>query len=476
MLLSHFVSKGADNSTFFSGNRQQPWPVVAMAMICAPITGVTFVSVPGMVMTQGYAYLQMAMGFVVGYLIIAWLLIPLFYRLKVVSIYSFLEKRFGRTTYRTGAWFFLVSKILGTAIRFFVVCLALQMMVFDGLGLPFAATVALTMALTWLYTARGGVKSVVWADMFKSFCLIAAILLCIWIVAETLGLHIADIPLAAASHATSRTFFFDNPHESTYFWKEFIAGVFLVVAMTGLDQDMMQHPLSCSDARGARKNMILSSVLQLFVILLFLTLGTLLVMYMERRGLSAPMKSDGLFAMVAFDEGLPFAVAILFVLGLVSASYSSVGSALTSLTTSFTVDILSAHRTSDEKKLRRKRMKIHGAMALTIAVVIILFYYISSESAISAVFTLASFTYGPILGLFVFGLFTKRPVAERWLPAVCIAAPILAWVVQWVADKLYGYQIGYEILLVNASFTIIGLGLLSLSARRLPVATAKRNR
>ncbi|MCH5325638.1 MAG: sodium:solute symporter [Duncaniella sp.] len=466
MLLSHFISRGADNSTFFSGNRRIPWPIVAVAMICAPITGVTFISVPGMVLTQGYAYLQMALGFIVGYFIIALWLIPLFYRRNLISIYGFLEERFGGNTYKTGAWFFLVSKILGTSVRFFVVCLALHQMVFSPLGFPFALTVGLTMSLMWFLTVKGGVKSVVWTDMMKSLCLISSIILCIYFISSGLGVKISEIPRLVGAHSTARVFFFDNPSESTYFWKQFVAGVFLVIAMTGLDQDMMQHPLSCKDARSAGKNMVLSSVLQFAVISLFLMMGTLQVIYLETHSVAYPERSDNLFATVAFHEGLPFIVGVLFIIGLVSASYSSVGSALTSLTTSFSVDILSAHKHSTEASLSRKRKLTHTAMAATIAAVILIIYHLSSENAINAVFTLASFTYGPILGLFVFGLFNSRRTSSKWIPAVCVAAPCLAWLVQWMAETLLQYRIGYELLLINAAFTYVGLWALSFTGRK----------
>lgn len=465
-LLTHFASRKADNATFFSGNRKMSWLMVAAAMVCAPITGVTFVSVPAMVLSHGHSYLQMALGFVVGYALIAWVLIPLFYRRNVVSIYSVLHDYFGPTGHKAGAWMFLVSKILGAAVRLFVVCLSLQLIVFDRIGIPFAANVALIVALTWAYTARGGVRSVVWADMFKSLCLIVSLTLCILLVCSAMGLTLTDIPHKVHSHATSRMFFFDNPSESTYFWKQFVGGIFLVIAMTGLDQDMMQHPLSCRNIGGARRNMALSGLLQLAIIAMFLILGSLLAMYLEQNSMTAPDKSDALFAAVAFHDRMPAALEVLFVLGLVASSYSSLGSSLTSLTTTFSVDILGIHRLADNGVSKNRRLIVHTAMAIALALVILSLYYAESDNAINAVYTLASYTYGPILGLFAFIVISRQRLSSRWIPAVCVAAPCLTWIAQWWLLDTLQYQIGYGLLLLNALFTVTGLSLLWLACRR----------
>ena len=443
-----------------------PWPIVAIAMVCAPISGVTFISVPGMVVAKGYTYLQMCLGFIVGYFVIATVLLPIFYKNRIVSIYSYLDTRFGGSAYKSGAWMFLISKILGTSVRFFVICTVLQLLVFEPFGIPFPVTVLVTLALIWLYTVKGGVKAVIWTDLLKCTCLVVSVGLCVWLVGDTLGLGFKDITDVVRGHSTARIFNFDDPMDDTYFWKQFVAGIFLVVAMTGLDQDMMQHALSCRDAKSSMKNMILSSFMQFLVISLFLFLGTLLIMYSEANNVALPEKSDNIFAMVAFHEGLPIAVGVLFILGLVSATYSSIGSALTSLTTSFTLDIMQSHRKYDADLLSRKRRTIHAAIASVMAMVIIFFYYLSRQDAISAVFTLASYTYGPILGLFVFGIFTKRDVSSRWIPMVCVLSPVICWVVQWWLRRAFMYETGFELLLMNAAFTIIGLAAFSTSADR----------
>ncbi len=468
MAVSYFASRGSDNSTFFTGNRRAPWPVVAFAMLGAAISGVTFISVPGMVAAKGYSYLQMVLGFIVGYFAIAFVLVPLFYKKNLISIYGYLEDRFGSSTYRTGAWFFFVSKMLGAAVRFFVVCAVLQLLVFSPLHIPFIFNVIVTIALIWLYTVQGGVKTVIWTDTLKSFCLIMSVVLCIYFIATNLGYSFGELASAVSDHHTSRMFFFDNPREGTYFWKQFIAGVFMAIATNGLDQDMMQRNLACKDASQSRKNMIVSGITQFFVIALFLLLGTMLVMFIESKGIAIPEKSDELFGMVAQHAEVPVIVLILFVLGLVSAAYSAAGSALTSLTTSFTVDILGAHKTKDEKALTRTRKLVHIGMSTLMGLVIIAFYYISDQDAISAVYTLASYTYGPILGLFVYGMFWNKPVHDKLVPAVCVLAPCLSWALQYVLRAFCGYETSFELLLINAAFTIIGLRLLSVGRKTQP--------
>ena len=458
--VSHLTSRNSDNASFFNGNRRAPWPLVAFAMVGAAISGVTFISVPGMVVDKGYSYLQMVLGFIVGYWVIAFVLVPLFYKRNLLSIYGYLGERFGSSTYRTGAWFFFVSKMLGAAVRFFVVCIVLQTLVCDPLGIPFVVNVAVTIAIVWLYTFRGGVKTLIWTDTLKSFCLIMSVVLCIWFIAQNLDLSWAGVVDSIGRHGSSRIFCFDDPSRGVYFWKQFLAGVFMAIAINGLDQDMMQRNLACRDSRQSQKNMIVSGVMQFFVIALFLVLGTLLVIYVESTpSLSMPEKSDELFGLVAAHESLPVAVGVLFILGLVSAAYSAAGSALTSLTTSFTVDILDASG-MEESRLARVRKWVHIAMSATMGLVIVVFYMISEEDAISAVYTLASYTYGPILGLFVFGMFTKRPVNDRLVPVVCIAAPCLCWLVKYFLNESFGYEMSFELLIFNALLTAVGLSLL----------------
>lgn len=467
MLVSWLANRGgSDNGTFFTGNRKAPWPLVALGTIGAAISGVTFISVPGMVANKSFAYLQMMLGFIVGYIVVAFVLVPLFYKRNIITIYGYLEQRFGGTTYRTGAWFFYISKMLGAAVRFFVVCAVLQLLVFGPLHIPFTFNVIVTIALIWLYTNQGGVKTVVWTDALKSFCLVASVVLCIWFVAQNLHFSASEAISAVAAHPHSKMFFFDDPSSSQYFWKQFIAGIFMTIAMTGLDQDMMQRNLACANSTKSQKNIIVSSIIQFFVIGLFLVLGCLLLIFMERNNIAIPEKTDDIFGIVATHHTMPVIVGVLFILGLVAAAYSAAGSALTSLTTAFTVDILGAHRKGDDAKLTRTRKGVHVANSVLMGLIIIVFYYLSEQDAISAVYTLASYTYGPILGLFVFGMFTHRQVRDHAVPAVCIAAPALSWVLQWALLRLWDYQTGFELLIINAVITIIGLFLLSSPAPR----------
>lgn len=399
----------------------------------------------------------MVLGFIVGYFAIAFVLVPIFYRRNLISIYGYLEDRFGKSTYHTGAWFFFVSKMLGAAVRFYVVCVVLQSMVFGPLGIPFAITVVVSILLIWIYTVQGGVKTLIWTDTLKSFCLVASVGLCIYFIAGNLGLNFGEAFSAVTSHSSFKMFYFDDPLAGTYFWKQFLAGIFMAIALNGLDQDMMQRNLACRDSRQSQKNMIVSGITQFFVIALFLILGTMLLIYMDSKGMAHPAKPDDTFAAVVDSPGMPIIVGILFIVGLVSAAYSAAGSALTSLTTSFTVDIMGANRRMDDRRLAITRRLVHLGMSVAMGLVIIAFYYLSNQDAISAVYTLASYTYGPILGLFVFGLACKRPVRDCLVPAVCILAPVLSWVTQWALKEYCNYTTSFELLLMNAGFTILGL-------------------
>ena len=459
-IISWAATRKTDSEAALTGGREAPWFIVAIAMLGAPISGVTFVSVPGMVVAKGYSYLQMTLGFIVGYFVIAYVLLPLFYKRKLVSIYGYLEQRFGAGTHKTGAWFFFISKMLGAAVRFYVVCVTLQLLVFAPMGIPFIINVIATIALIFLYTLQGGVKTVIWTDTLKSFCLIMSVVLCIYFVARGLGYDLGGMCKAIAGDESSRMFYFDDPKDGLYFWKQFIAGVFMVIATTGLDQDLMQRTLASKNAQESKKGLIVSGITQFFVIALFLILGTLLVLYVKANGMEMPEKSDELFGKVAFAPGMPVIVGILFILGLVAAAYSAAGSALTSLTTSFTVDILEADKKKPADALSRTRKLVHVAMAAGMGLVILVFYAISNSDAISAVYTLASYTYGPILGLFAFGMMCKADVRDRLVPIVCIAAPIISYGVQWWLKQQYEYTLGFELLLLNAALTMLGLALL----------------
>ena len=458
--VSYIAGRKADNEGFFVGNRKSSWYVVAFAMIGSTISGVTFVSVPGMVGSSCFSYLQMVLGFIVGQFIIAFILVPLFYRMNLVSIYEYLENRFGTSSYRTGAWFFFISKMLGAAVRLFLVCLTLQLLVFEPFHLPFILNVAITVALVWLYTFRGGVKSLIWTDSLKTFCLVVSVVLCIYYIASDLKLNFGGLVNTISDSELSRIFFFDDINDKRYFFKQFLAGVFTVIAMNGLDQDMMQRNLSCKNFRDSQKNMITSSISQFFVILLFLMLGVLLYTFVAQQGLTAPSKSDEFFPMIATSSYFPGIVGILFIIGLVSSAYSAAGSALTALTTSFTVDVLHA-KSKEEATLSKLRKRVHISMAVVMGIVIFVFGLLNNTSVIDAVYTLASYTYGPILGLFAFGIFTKKQINDKYIPFVAILSPILCYILQSNSEAWFnGYQISYELLILNAFFTFLGLCLL----------------
>ena len=432
--------------------------MVAFAMIGSSISGVTFVSVPGWVSTTNFAYLQMVLGFVAGQFIIAYVLIPLYYRMNLVSIYGYLENRFGMSSYKTGAWFFFISKMLGASVRLFLVCVVLQLLVFDPLRLPFVLNVVFTVALVWLYTVKGGVKSLIWTDTLKTFCLIISVALCIYYIASNLGFNFSGMVTAISDSNYSRMFFFDNINDKRFFFKQFFAGVFTVIAMTGLDQDMMQRNLSCKNYRDSQKNMITSGILQFFIIAMFLMLGVLLYIFAERNGIHVPAKTDELFPLIATQGYFPMIIGVLFILGLISAAYSAAGSALTSLTTSFTIDILESTKKKKDAEVAMIRRNVHIGMAMVMGLVILLFNTLNNTTVVDAVYILASYTYGPILGIFTFGILTKKRVKDKYIPLVAIIAPIICFVLQTNSVRWFnGYTFSYELLIFNALFSFIGL-------------------
>ena len=442
--LAWLSSRGrTGQDVFYTGGRKTHWGVVAFAMIGSCMSGVTFVSVPGMVGTSGFGYLQMCIGFFLGYLVIAFVLTPLYFRLGVVSVYQYLEQRFGMGAYRTGAWFFFLSKMLGASVRLFLVCLTLQLLLFGPLGLPFWLNVTANVGVCLAYTFRSGVKSVIWTDVLKTACMVVAVTLCVVLIGRDLG----------GIRIQERVFFLDDVNHPQYFWKQLLGGLFTVIAMTGLDQDMMQRTLACKDRKDSQKNLIVSSLLQTVVIALFLCLGALLYQFATAHGI--PETGDRLFPAVATSSLLPGIVGVLFVLGLVSSAYGAGGSALTSLTTSFTVDIL---RKGEAVKVRKA---VHLGMAVLMVVTILVFDALNSTSAIDAVYRLASYTYGPILGLFAFGILTRKQVKDKYVPVVAILSPLICLVLQLNAGRWFGgYRFGYELLLVNAALTFLGLCLL----------------
>ena len=453
-LISYLTGRKADNAGFFSGNRSSNWLLVAMSTIGAAISGVTFVSVPGMVSTSGWAYMQMVLGFTVGQFLIAYVLIPLYYKLNLTSIYQYLQQRFGMSTYKSGAWLFFVSKMLGASVRLFVVSEVLQLLVFDKLAVPvpFWVNAIITVLIVYLCTFKGGVKSLIWTDLLKTCCLILSVALSIYFVLRA-GVNIDGW----SSSDMTRVFFFDNPKEGTYFWKQFLAGIFLVIATTGLDQDLMQRTLSCKNPRESQKNIIVGALMQIVVIGLFLFLGYLLYTYAAQTGVAevAQLKGDDVFPFLATGNYFPVIVGVLFIIGFIAAAYSAAGGALTALTTSFTVDILNKE---NDAKLTKVRTLVHIGMAILMAICISVIHLLNDDSVIQTVYKVASYTYGPLLGMFCFGIFTKKQVRDRWIPLVVVLAPVITWVIDVNSVAWFnGYVFSHERLILNALLTFIGM-------------------
>lgn len=451
LLVSRLTAKQSTNDTFYRGNRQSPWYLVAFGMIGASISGVTFVSVPGMVNTIGMTYLQTCLGFVLGYVAVAFVLLPIYYRLNLTTIYSYLQQRLGTRSYKTGAWFFLLSKMSGAAVKFYVVCMILQRFVLDALGIPFVLTVLVLVALIWLYTRRGGIKTLVWTDTFQTFCMFMALIFIIVNVMSMLNMSVEEAVTTIVQDERSRVFVFDDWVSKQNFWKLFVSGIFIVVVMTGLDQDMMQKNLTCKTLREAQKDMCTYGLAFVPANLLFLCLGVLLSMLAQQEGIALPSSGDELLPMFAATGKMGNMVVVLFTIGIVAASFSSADSALTALTTTYCVDI---KEKADDEALRHR---VHAGMSVVFVIFILLFRTFNSTNLIDAIYILVSYTYGPLLGLFAFGLFTKYQVTDRWVPYFAILSPILCYVLDVLAQQLWGYHFGYELLLLNGAFTFAGL-------------------
>ena len=420
-------------------------------MVGASISGITFVSVPGMVMKTDMTYLQMCMGFILGYFVIAFVLLPVYYRLNLTTIYTYLKQRLGIRSYKTGASFFLVSKMTGAAVRFYVVCIILQKFVLDGVGIPFPVTVVAMVALIWLYTRRSGIKTLVWTDTFQTFCMFAALILIIYNMINALGMSVGEAASAIVIDSHSRVFVFDNWVSKQNFWKQFLSGVFVAVVMTGLDQDMMQKNLTCKSLRDAQKDMCTYGFAFVPANLLFLALGILLMMLAGKTGVALPAQGDDLLPMFAATGRLGDTVVVLFTIGVVAAAFSSADSALTALTTSFCVDIVGRQ---DDEQLRRRA---HIGIAVVFILFILAFRAVNSTSVIDAIYILCSYTYGPLLGLFAFGLLTHRKPNDRWVPYICIASPIVCYILDVTVSAATGYKFGYELLMLNGLLTFAGL-------------------
>lgn len=451
MIFSHLTAQRADNDTFFRANRRSPWYMVAFGMVGASISGITFVSVPGMVLKSDMTYLQTCLGFIVGYIVIAFVLLPVYYRYNLTTIYAFLDRRLGHRSYKTGAAFFLLSKLTGAAARFYVVCIILQRFVLDGTGVPFPVTVVVMVALIWLYTRRGGIKTLVWTDSFQTFCMFAALLLIIYHVCQSLGLSPTEAVRAVAADAHSQVFVFDDWVTTQNFWKQFFSGIFIAVVMTGLDQDMMQKNLTCKSLRDAQKDMCTYGCAFVPANLLFLTLGILLTMLAQKTGTPLPQAGDDLLPMFAATGGMGQIVVIFFTIGIVAASFSSADSALTALTTSVCVDMI------DRPKDESLRRKVHIAVAAAFVLCIMAFRLVGSSSMIDAIYVLCSYTYGPLLGMFVYSLFTRRSVCDKAVPYIAVASPLLCFALDKAVGHCTGYHFGYELLMLNGLFTFVGL-------------------
>ena len=461
LVVSRWAGRRATNETFFRADRRSPWYMVAFGMVGASISGITFVSVPGMVMHTQMTYLQTCMGFILGYVVVAFVLLPFYYRLNLTSIYAYLRMRFGRLSHKTGSSFFLLSKMAGAAAKFYVVCIILQRFVLDSMGVPFVVTVTVMVLLIWLYTRQGGIKTLVWTDSLQTLFLFGALLLILYKVVTDMGLSVGEAAAVVAKSDFSRVFVMDDWVSKQNFWKQFVSGAFIVVVMTGLDQDMMQKNLTCKTLRGAQKDMCTYGLAFLPANLLFLSLGVLLVLLVQRQGGALPAMGDELlpgYISATAHSSHSFLHAslleVLFTIGIVAASFSSADSALTSLTTIYCVDL---RERPDDEPLRKRT---HLLMCAVFVLFILLFKVVNSTSLIDAIYTIVGYTYGPLLGLFAFGLLTRRQVNDRLVPYVAVASPLLCYAIDFAAGQLAGYRFGYELLMLNGLLTFLGLWLI----------------
>ncbi len=455
--ISHFTSRKADNDTFFTANRQSPWFLVAYGMVGASLSGVTFISVPGEVGNSNWTYLQFVMGNMVGYAVIAFILIPLFYKLRLVSIYEYLKDRFGQRSYYTGSVFFLISQTIGASFRLFLAAVVLQIAFFDAFGIPFFITVLVTILLIWLYTFRGGIKTIVWTDTLQTTFLLLAVVISIVMITDQMELGFSEL-ISTVSESKMSTIFDWDWRSDRNFYKTFLAGIFITIAMNGLDQNVMQKNLTCKNKKDAQKNIFWFSITFFVSTTLFLALGVLLYKFAIDQQIAIPERSDDLYPLLALNH-FGILAGIVFLLGIIAAAFSSADSALTALTTSFCVDILDLSNKKSHQK--RTRLWVHIGFTFLMFLVIIIFNSFNDSSVVSAVFKVAGFTYGPLLGLFSFGLMTKRPVKDKLVPLVCVLAPIISVLLDFNSEQWFnGYQFGFEILLVNAAITFLGLWLL----------------
>ncbi len=467
MFISYLTGrKGGDNDTFFRANKSSKWYVVAFAMIGTSISGVTFVSVPGMVRNLDMTYMQMVFGFFFGYLVIAYVLLPLYYRLNLTTIYGYLEQRYGQKSYKTGAWFFLISKIVGAAARLYLVAFILQRMVFDAWGVPFVVTVVGIILIIWLYSHKSGIKTIIWTDWAQTFLFLTALVMIIWTITSRLNLNVAETVRLISESPHSRIFVFDDWASTQNFFKQFFSGMFITIVMTGLDQDQMQKNLTIRSLKDAQKNVVSYGLAFAPINFLFLCLGVLLLIFAQQSGIALPPVSDNILPVIASQHLGPVILGV-FIVGIVAAAFSSADSALTALTTSFCVDIINMKNENKDPLVERRNIRtrrwVHLVISTLFVLIILLIEAIGSDSIITAIYKLASYTYGPLLGLYFFGLYTKVKPIDKYVPYVAVAAPILCFLFEILMKQVYGYTVGYELLLINGALT--GLGLWALSLR-----------
>lgn len=454
-LISHIISKkSSDNDAFFSGNKKSPWYIIAIGMIGTSISGVTFVSVPGMVGKFDMTYMQMVFGFFFGYLAVAYVLLPLYYKLNLISIYTYLDHRFGFYSYKTGAAFFILSRIIGSAAKLYLIALILQTLVFDYWNIPFEVTVTGIILFIWLYTRKSGIKTIIWTDTLQTLCVIIAVILIIWQVSHLLHFNVSDAINYISKSPHSNIFVFDW-NSSQNFFKQFFSGIFIVIVMTGLDQDIMQKNLSCKNLKDARKNMLTYGFMFIPINLLFLALGVLLLIFSGHQGITLPVISDEILPFLVSNY-LGIGCLIFFTVGIIGASFANADSALASLTTSFCVDILNIS-SLDKDRATTMRKRVHFGMSLVFILVILLIHYIGQDNILNTIYKVASYTYGPLLGMFTFGLFSKTNIKDKYMPIVCIASPVACYAIEVILQNYLNYKVGYEILMLNGLLTIIGI-------------------
>ncbi len=460
LVVSKLTGGKSDNDAFFRGNRNSPWWAVTYGMIGTSISGVTFVSVPGMVQSMHMTYLQTCMGFVLGYAFVAFFLLPVYYRMNLTTIYTYLDNRFGAKSYKTGAFIFFVSKLIGASIRLFLVCIILQRLIFDSYSVPFAVTTCIIIFLIWIYTRNSGIKTIVWSDCLQTTIFLSSLALIIWQICSQLDLSFAGMCQIIQESNLSEVFVLDDWTDKQYFWKQFVSGIFITIVMTGLDQDMMQKNLTCKTLRQSQLNMCVNGLLYLPVNALFLLLGVLLYHFCAVQGIALPDSGDELLPMLCSSGQLGSAALVFFLIGIVAAAFSSADSAMTSLTTSFCVDLL--RRPSDE----RLRRIVHPCVGLCFFLFILLVRALNNTSVIDAVYVVCGYTYGPLLGLFSFGLLTRCLPRERWVPIICICAPLLSYAVDEAVSATFGYKMGYELLMFNGALTFLALWIASIGKER----------